>query len=62
MSSIKYLDASMYGLHFVNCQVLRKIDDNTFEIEFYDYVEEEYETKIVDRSRLKFPELHEYAI
>ena len=62
MPFVKYLDTSMYGSYFVNCEVLRKIDDNTFEIKFYDSGVCEYETKIVDRSRLDFPKFNEYAI
>ena len=61
MPTVKYLDASMYGSYFVDCEVLRKIDDNTFEIKFYDDVVDDYETKVVNRDRLEFPKFNEYA-
>ena len=61
MPTVRYLDTSMYGSYFVDCEVLRKIDEDTFEIKFYDDVIDEYETKVVDRDRLEFPKFNEYA-
>jgi hypothetical protein len=60
MPTVRYLDTSMYGSYFVDCEVLRKIDDDTFEIKFYDDVVDEYETKVVNRDRLEFPKFSEY--
>ena len=51
----------MYGSYFVDCEVLEKIDENTFKIKFYDDVIDEYETKVVERDRLEFPKFSDYA-
>jgi hypothetical protein len=61
MPTVRYLDTSMYGSYYVECEVLEKIDDDTFKIKFYDDIIDEYETKVVNRDRLKFPEFNEYA-
>ena len=61
MPTVRYLDTSMYGSYFVDCEVLRKIDEDTFEIKFYDDVIDEYEIKVVNRDRLEFPKFNEYA-
>jgi hypothetical protein len=60
MPKIRYLDTSMYGSYFVDCEVLEKIDEDTFKIKFYDDVIDEYETKVVERDRLEFPKFNEY--
>ena len=60
MPTVRYLDTSMYGSYFVDCEVLRKIDEDTFEITFWDDVVDEYETKVVTRDRLEFPKFNEY--
>jgi hypothetical protein len=60
MPVVQYLDTSMYGSYYVNCEVLEKIDENTFKIRFYDDEVKEYETKIVERDRLQFPKFNEY--
>jgi len=60
MPTVRYLDTSAYGSYFVDCEVLRKIDDDTFEIKFYDDVVDEYETKVVTRDRLVFDWFDEY--
>ena len=61
MPKIKYLDTSMWGSYFVDCEVLEKIDDDTFKIKFWDDEVEEFEIKIVERDRLEFPKFNEYA-
>jgi hypothetical protein len=61
MPVVQYLDTSMYGSYYVNCEVLEKIDEDTFKIRFYDDEVKEYETKIVERDRLQFPKFNEYA-
>ena len=61
MPTIRYLDTSMYGSYFVDCEVLEKIDEDTFKIKFYDDNIDEYEIKIVERDRLKFPKFSDYA-
>ena len=55
MPTVRYLDTSMYGSYYVECEVLEKIDDDTFKIKLYDDVINEYETRIVERDRLQFP-------
>ena len=60
MPVIQYLDTSMWGSYYVDCEVLEKIDENTFKIRFYDNEVKEYETKIVERDRLQFPKFNEY--
>jgi len=60
MPKIQYQDTSMYGTHWVNCEVLRKINEDTFEIKFFDDFANEYETKVVERDRLQFPKFNEY--
>jgi hypothetical protein len=61
MPVVQYLDTSMYGSYYVNCEVLEKIDEDTFKIRFYDDEVKEYETKVVERDRLQFPKFNEYA-
>ena len=61
MPTIRYLDTSMYGSYFVDCEILEKIDEDTFKIKFFDDVIKEYETKVVDRDRLEFPKFSDYA-
>ena len=61
MPTVRYLDTSMYGSYYVECEVLEKIDDDTFKIKFYDDVIDEYETKVVQRDRLEFPKFNDYA-
>jgi hypothetical protein len=61
MPTIRYLDTSMYGSYFVDCEVLEKIDEDTFKIKFFDDVIDEYEIKVVDRDRLEFPKFSDYA-
>ncbi len=60
MPSIRYLDTSMYGSYYIECEVLEKIDEDTFKIKFWDDEIEEYEIKIVKRDRLEFPKFNEY--
>jgi hypothetical protein len=60
MPTVRYLDTSMYGSYYVECEILEKIDEDTFKIKFYDDVIDEYETKVVDRDRLEFPKFNDY--
>jgi len=60
MPKIQYQDTSMYGTYWVDCEVLQKIDEDTFEIKFFDDFANEYETKVVERDRLQFPKFNEY--
>jgi hypothetical protein len=60
MPKIQYQDTSMYGTYWVDCEVLRKIDEDTFEIKFFDNVVDEFETKVVQRDCLQFPKFNEY--
>ena len=62
MPSVRYLDTSMWGSYYIDCEVLEKIDDDTFKIKFYDDVVDEYETKIVNRDRLEFPKFNELIV
>jgi hypothetical protein len=62
MPSIQYQDTSMYGSYWVDCEVLEKIDDNTFKIKFWDDVVDEYEIKVVERERLQFPKFNELMV
>ena len=61
MPSVQYLDTSMYGSYWIDCEVLNKLDEDTFEIKFFDAILEEYETKVVERDRLQFPKFSDYA-
>jgi hypothetical protein len=60
MPKIQYQDTSMYGTYWVDCEVLRKIDEDTFEITFFDDEIKEHETKVVKRDSLQFPKFNEY--
>ena len=60
MPKIQYQDTSMYGTYWVDCEVLRKIDEDTFEIKFFDDEIKEDEIKIVKRDSLQFPRFNEY--
>jgi len=51
----------MYGSYFVDCEILEKIDEDTFKIKFYDDNIDEYEIKVVERDRLEFPKFSDYA-
>jgi hypothetical protein len=60
MPVIQYLDTSMWGSYYVECEVLEKIDENTFKIQFYDDEVNEYDVRVVERDRLLFPKFNEY--
>lgn len=60
MPTVKYLDTSMYGSYYVECDVLDKIDEDTFKIKFFDSDVNEWETKVVSREDLEFPKFNEY--
>ena len=61
MPSVRYLDTSMYGSYWIDCEVLEKVTEDTFKIKFFDDVIDEYEIKIVERDRLEFPKFNDYA-
>lgn len=61
MPSVRYLDTSMYGSYWIDCEVLEKVSDDQYKVKFYDNVIEEYEVKVVTSDRLQFPKFNEYA-
>ena len=61
MPSVRYLDTSMCGSYWIDCEVLEKVSDTQFKVKFYDNVVKEYEVKVVSRDRLQFPKFNDYA-
>jgi hypothetical protein len=61
MPSVRYLDTSMYGSYWIDCEVLEKVSDDQYKVKFYDDVIKDYEIKVVSSDRLKFPKFNDYA-
>lgn len=62
MPKVKYLDRSMHGTYWVDCEVVQKVDDNCFKIEVWDEYEEQFASLYVSRNELKFPKFSELVM
>jgi len=61
MEGIKYLDCSMMGSYYIDCEILEKNEDQYF-IKYYDSCIEEEVTQWTTKDRLKFPKFADYII
>jgi hypothetical protein len=62
MPSVMYLHTSMHGSYWVPCEVVARLDKDTFNIRYEDPIIEDVVIETVNVDQLKFPVYSELII
>jgi len=59
---IQYLHSSMYGTYYIECEIIQRMDENTYLIKYTDPYFDDIIVKEVNKKTLKFPDFGDTII